>query len=231
MNNKFSQMEKNTVNSENQLKKSQFVRYINPDGKGKRIMFVGNSITLHGIKKDIGWNNEWGMAASSRDKDYVHRLISMTDEISKDCAYCICQVAAWERDYKNGSSLQTLFKAARDFYADIIIMRFVENCPGNDFDSKIFKKELNSLILYLNSNNKAKIIMSTGFWRHPADESIIEYAHENGFPIVQLGDLGEKDEMKAIGLFEHSGIANHPGDLGMEKIAERFFVEVRKTLQ
>lgn len=46
MNNKFSQMEKNTVNSENQLKKSQFVRYINPDGKGKRIMFVGNSITL-----------------------------------------------------------------------------------------------------------------------------------------------------------------------------------------
>lgn len=231
MNNKFSQMKKNTVDAENQLRKSQFVTYINSDGRGKRIMFLGNSITLHGIKEDIGWNNEWGMAASSEDNDYVHRMISMIDEILKDCAYCICQVAAWESDYKNGSSLHKLFEAARDFSADVIIMRFAENCPGNEFDGEVFKEEMESLFSYLDSNKKAKIIMSTPFWHHPADKAIIEYANENKLPIVELSDLGEQDEMKAIGLFEHSGVANHPGDLGMKKIAERLFEEVKNVLQ
>ena len=39
--------------------------------KGPRVLFVGNSITLHGPRPQIGWTNNWGMAASSRDRDYV----------------------------------------------------------------------------------------------------------------------------------------------------------------
>ena len=37
-----------------------------------KVLFVGNSITLHGPKADIDWHGNWGMAATSADKDYVH---------------------------------------------------------------------------------------------------------------------------------------------------------------
>lgn len=43
---------------------------------------------------------------------------------------------------------------------------------------------------------------------------------ENCIPVEELRDLGERDEMKAIGLFEHEGVATHPRNLGMEKISD-----------
>ena len=50
---------------------------------------------------------------------------------------------------------------------------------------------------------------------------------ELGYPMVELGDLGELDEMKAIGLFAHKGVANYPGGEGMKAITDRIW-EVMK---
>ena len=116
----YSQIKKNTVTSKNQLNDSKLVRFMNLRGKGKRIMFVGNSITLHGILPSIGWHNEWGMAASKQENDYVHILMAKINEIASDSQYCICQVAEWERQYINGESQHYLFESARDFEADVI---------------------------------------------------------------------------------------------------------------
>ena len=71
---KYAQMSKNTVDSKSQLKETEMVKFDRPEGNGIRVTFVGNSITLHGVKPDIGWNNAWGMAASAKEKDYVHVL-------------------------------------------------------------------------------------------------------------------------------------------------------------
>ena len=226
----FIQMDKNTVSAADQLKQTGPVRFFNSEGKGKRIMFVGNSITLHDICTDIGWYGKWGMAASSEENDYVHRIMSKTCEKDSDVAVCVCQVAEWERQYKQGETIHCLYEAARDFNTDIIVMRFVENCPKIDFDKLIFKKETIDLLQYLNPSKNAKIILTTGFWRHPADDGIAELAEELNLPLVKLGDLGENEEMKAIGLFEHSGVANHPGDLGMKEIADRIFAVLEKYL-
>ena len=107
-------------------------------------------------------------------------------------------------------------------------MRFIENCPKVDFDNQKFKTELDKLLTFLNKSGKAKIIFTTGFWHHPGDSAIREYTKENGYPCIELGDLGEMDEMKAVGLFDHHGVANHPGDLGMKAIADRIYNEIIK---
>lgn len=227
---KYTQMAKNTVDSKNQLAERPRVHLLNPEDKGLRIMFVGNSITLHGKKPDIGWNNEWGMAASSKDNDYVHILIKRIKETLPDSQFCICQVAEWERNYKNGKSSYYRIEGARDFDADIIITRFIENCPKSEFDADVFKKEYADLLDYLNKSQKAKFIITTGFWKHPGDAMIMEYAKENGLTCIYMGDLGELDEMKAVGLFEHLGVASHPGDLGMKNIADRIFNALKNLL-
>ncbi len=216
----YEELKKNTVAAKNQLKESEFVRFENPNGSPK-FLFAGNSITLHGIRPEIGWHGEWGMAASAKENDYVHILMKRIRRHHPNAAFCICQVAEWERQYKTGEETYKYYENARDFGADVIIARFIENCPAEGFDGAVFKKEFAKLLDFLNKDKKAEIIVTDGFWRHPGDAAVAEYAKENGKAFIPLGDLGDNDEMKAIGLFEHEGVANHPGDKGMKAIAER----------
>ena len=90
------------------------------------------------------------------------------------------------------------------------------------------RDEVSRVLVSLDPTEKAQKIVTTGFWKHPGDADIIDFCKENGYPCVELGDLGQDERMKAIGLFEHSGVANHPGDKGMEAIANRIFEVVKR---
>lgn len=227
----YSQMDKNSVSAENQLKENEVVKFDNPDGKGKRILFLGNSITLHGVKKDIGWEFCHGMAASSKEKDYVHLLENKISAIDSDAAFCVCQGAHFEVNYNTPENIDyALWDEAKRFGADIIVFRLIENCQKALWNADNFKNELEKFLSFLGADKGAKIVMTTGFWKHPGDEFLREFASEKGMPIVELGDLGEMDEMKAIGLFEHHGVANHPGDKGMAEIADRIFDKLKNLI-
>ena len=47
--------EKNTVKATEQVKKERYVEYYQQDGKVK-VLFIGNSITRHEPKPEIGWD-------------------------------------------------------------------------------------------------------------------------------------------------------------------------------
>lgn len=219
----MKQIEKNTVAAENQLAGVEHVSFQNRNGTGVRVLFVGNSITRHAPASEVGWERDCGMAASAPEKDYLHLLMQKFRKTDPEAAFCICQAADWERNYRHGSETYPLYAAARDFRADVIFFRLIENCPRKDFDGEAFRREYAAFIDYLNPTGKAIVILSSGFWKHEGDAVIWAAAVDRGYPFVSLGDLGETDEMKAIGLFEHTGVANHPGDRGMEAIAERLW--------
>lgn len=213
-----------------QLPESENIRFIDTENSGLRLLFVGNSITWHSPADSVGWAGDWGMAASCAENDYVHRVAAMVRGVSAAPAVCICQAAAWERAYKTGSEKYPLYESAREFDADVIVLRLIENCAVEDFDAAEYKAAMSDLLAYLNKSGKAAVILTTGFWPHVGNPAILEYAAENALPCVVLDDLGLQPEMRADGLFEHAGVAAHPGDSGMQVIAERIFAELKKLL-
>ena len=116
--------QENIVPAFNQNKGNVFM-YENDAAKLK-ILFVGNSITKHSPKADIGWYNDCGMAASSVEKDYVHLLVKKVMQYDPNVSYGIAQVAQSERTFFEKSASDD-YQAAADYNADIVIMFFGAN--------------------------------------------------------------------------------------------------------
>ena len=219
----------NTVSSANQLSDSEKTSF--GGGEGLKVLFIGNSITRHGILHEIGWHQDCGMAASSPEKDYVHRTVSMLEEKYGKVQFCIAQRADWERDFSNPRALD-YFKEAYDFDADIAIFRLGENVRLTSPEQiDVLAGAFVDAMKYLSEGRRAKLVVTDTFWRNGAINSAIEKACATmGIESVKLGDLGDDNSMKAIGLFDHAGVAAHPGDKGMQAIADRIVAKIDEIM-
>ena len=147
---------------------------------GTRILVVGNSITRHGPKKDIGWEYDWGMAASAPEKDYVHRLFSMLKKDGQNVFMRVRQCSFWETHFADEDVLSN-YDDDRAFNADIVIYRLGENVAERD--EPFFKKNAEKFIRHISGNGK--VIMTTCFWKNEiVDEGIRSIAKENGYSTV-----------------------------------------------
>lgn len=219
----------NNVSAENQLADTAKTKYHIVSGEKKRIAMIGNSITLHGIKEDIGWHGEWGMAASCKEKDYCHLIIHDYRKDHPDTSFMICQAADWEINFDiSCDEYPEQLRAVLNFAPDIVVLRLGENCRREYCEEHDFDHSFMQLCEYLGKNG-AKLIITNSFWYSPwTDEGIKKATQKCDGLYVELSDLGDMDEMKAIGLFEHSGVAAHPGDKGMRAIADRILEALLK---
>lgn len=206
----------NTVDASNQMANASTVLSYMGDKNAKlKILVVGNSITRHGPKPEIGWDRDWGMAASAPEKDYVHLLYAKLCEADLSSYMMIRQASGWEIGFLNDDILEK-FAQERAFDADIVVYRLGENVKK---DTKYaFRERLEAFIDYICP--RGKVIFTTGFWKNEiVDDAIRDLAAKRGERCVDIQCEGEAQT--AIGLFEHKGVAMHPGDKGMEMIAER----------
>ena len=219
--------EDNTVSSRNQVSINNSIYF--EDRGGKKILFLGNSITKHAPSPAIGWHGNWGMAASSVDKDYVHRTMAKVWEVAPDTSFMVTQIALWEREYWNENLMEEKFQPTIDFKADIIIMRAVENVREIEHEGYTFEKGYKALLDKV-AKKDAKIVLTNSFWQQKEKNDIIEnIAKERNYKFADVC-IGAYDRYTAKGLFEHSGVAAHPGDEGMEEIAIRIFNEIKEYL-
>lgn len=222
----------NTVSAENQVHDDYRVKIVEKAGAKIKLLMIGNSIIRHEPKEEIGWFHDWGMAASDITKDFAHVTIDLIEKkLGQPVNYCIVHLSDWEKNYWNDDILNN-FEKARDYKADIVISRIGENCWGvrDKLDEIDLFPHFDKMVKYFISNPNAQVICSDLFWPFEPVDKVIHKVWETNptYKTVKLGDLGVRDDCKALNDYWHSGVRIHPNDLGMRLIAERLVEKVEK---
>ncbi|MGI5869734.1 MAG: glycosyl hydrolase family 28 protein [Kiritimatiellia bacterium] len=194
-----------------------------------RVLFLGNSITLHGSLPKIGWTNVWGMAASAKEKDYVHLVArGIEEKTGRKAEIKIRNLADFERNYRTWDPDQALADL-KDFRPDHLVVALGENVP--DFttimDAQDFHDAFKRLLQWFarDGANPRGIVRGT-FWSNPfKDVQMHRAAKACGFLFVRA-DVSNQPGMSAKGMFWHEGVQNHPGDQGMAEIARRILARL-----
>ncbi|MEO6685330.1 MAG: SGNH/GDSL hydrolase family protein [Dyadobacter sp.] len=197
------------------VKKSYTIYY-------ERVLIVGNSITGHGPAPELGWTGDWGMAASSAEKDYLHIISKKLKLLNPKVEIKINYAVDFERTYSqfDFNSLETY----ADFKPDLVIMRIAEN---TDMDYVYnYETSYANYIAKLTSKTNAKVICTTSFWSSTAQVTplIRNVASNKGYKLVDLTPLWSDNSYTAIKLFANSSVGAHPSDKGMQAIANRISV-------
>lgn len=214
----------------------------NKTGESYKILVIGNSLSIHAIAKDIGWNYFSGMAATSIEKDYVHLLFKKIENKlpNRNLYLRISQFANFERNLAtlNPKSLDSLIS----YQPDLIIFQLGENVRiQNQKDETLFEEKYIELINSFKQNGNPMTICTTPFFPSlPKNEIVQKVALETNSYLVDLSHLPllntenyAKDEKNYSGdksVWKVGGIGIHPGDIGMENIAEQIFITINATI-
>ena len=196
-------------------------------GEIRKVMIIGNSIMKHGVAPQLGWNSDWGMAATAQEKDYAHLLHRKICDLVKQEKAPELQLT-WissEKEMKGWDALK-----GND--ADVIVIQISDNYRGKK-NKEEFQNNYSQMIRDLRGDRDPIIVCLTNWGDGPLNEMIRAAAAGNGVLSVNLAPLAADPANKAgsEGHFKNGGVNWHPGDRGMAKIAEATFAAIEKPLR
>jgi len=197
-----------------------------------RVLYLGNSITLHGPAEKIGWTGNWGMAASSQASDYVHLLTAkIAAAAGGEPQVRVKNIAAFERTLDQ-YDIATELKEELAFRPELVIVAIGENVAAlkEDADRDRFRTSLDALLKAINAAGARKVFVRSNFWVAPDKDAILrESAKAAGATFVDLGEIGRDPSMMARSerKIDHDGVAAHPGDKGMKGIADALWAAIK----
>jgi len=186
---------------------------VDPIFEYDNILILGNSITAAPENKAIGWNANWGMAASKPEFDFVHLLAGKFINSNPAAKVVAKNIATFEVDYNN-YDIDKELSASLSNKPDLVIIRIGENVTQEAIGFEARYKDLIAFIKLDNPN--VRIIGVGSFWGNEAADKVMAGSGE----FITSKPLGADMSNYAWGLYENHDIASHPSDKGMKAIAE-----------
>jgi lysophospholipase L1-like esterase len=203
------------------------------EAKLEKILFLGNSITLHGPSAKVDWKGNWGMAASAEDKDYVHLVVgALTKSLGHAPQYKIANISEFERGYDQ-YDIEAKLKDELAFKPDVVVLAIGENvAPLKTDEAKSnFKQRLLDLLNAFKSVGTSKVYVRSCFWAEPIRDGVMkEDCMAVGGTFVDISTLSkdESNYARSERSFTNDGVARHPGDKGMQAIADAIVQAIQK---
>lgn len=195
-----------------------------------KVLFLGNSITLH--PPAPFWAGNWGMAASSADKDYVHLLLKhLTEAAGGEPKSMVKNIADFERQHSTYDIAAGL-KPELEFTPDLVVLAIGENVPGlgTDDAKAAYSRAFSSLIAILQSHGHPAIFVRSCFWPDATKDNIMhEAAGKAGCVWIDISALSKDPGTAARSerKIDHPGVAGHPGDKGMRGISDAIWAAIQ----
>lgn len=184
--------------------------------QGKEVFILGNSITLHGGARKLGWEIDAGMAASDLTNDYAHQLLRLM-AVTIDSAE-IRNLYPIEKDHEAIDRVMLDLKEASEG-ARLIVLQLGDNAAVPE-NLGVLGQAVSSL-LTLGNESTVRMCLSTFWPSKPKDAVIKKECESRGGHYVFIGDLRSYQSDGELPVFEHGGVNSHPKDKNMLRIAER----------
>lgn len=200
------------------------------------ILFMGNSLTTHqvGVVEGFMEGQPRGMAASTIENDYVHRLVMMLSERDKvNVRFSVSNIAEFERQFNlRPFPWSEKLADAKVKQPDILIVQIGENV-STDVLRNNYEEFIREYVRLLERYPISQRIITLPFWMDiQKHDAITEVALRTRSRLADLSHLGHRNSdprnfAKYYKEYSNPSVGEHPSDYGFEQIAKVIFTEIQ----
>ncbi|MEX8519835.1 MAG: glycoside hydrolase family 99-like domain-containing protein [Leptothrix sp. (in: b-proteobacteria)] len=195
--------------------------------EAKDVLVIGNSLTRHPPAAQLGWQGDWGMAASSMDRDYVHQLANHLESVGHEKVK-ISLLPAYPLESAFFAQQPPAWPAVETSSYDYILVELGDNIDFRKSQGNLFETRYDVLLntLSVGLRPAGRLVCLGKWWPNAAaDASIRTVCERHGGAFLALAPISVKPENHARHErdFFNQGVGEHPGDRGMTEIAQQLF--------
>ena len=197
----------------------------------QRMLVIGNSIMAHGPAPQLGWYTFNGMAASAPEKDFVHLLTARLQTLNPAMTYQLQAGTGLELDFGRPSyKMEEFDQVMQTYKPDLVVVRLGENVADGEVPVRGFEGQFRAFVARLTSlseGRSVRVVTTTSVWEKPQTDAVIRRViGEKGWPLVDLQCMVGQSQYAAT-QFANPGVAQHPNDAGMQKIADLIWEKIQ----